>query len=109
MAIFNLFSKFLPEICSEDIAEEILFVFCLNPGFLSNKPTHDLLDHGDYNYFDSYSASQVFKYQTITETMFWGILFLLVVQVSAKVNKSYTHFFQTYVAYSQWWSAMMRP
>ena len=30
MAIFYLFPEFLPEICWEEIAEEILFVFCLN-------------------------------------------------------------------------------
>ena len=28
--IFNLLSKFLPEICWEEIAEEILFVFCFD-------------------------------------------------------------------------------
>ena len=36
---FYLLSEFLPEICWEEIAEEIL-------GFSSNKPTHYLLDHG---------------------------------------------------------------
>ena len=52
----NLLSEFLPEICWEEIAVEILFVFrfwCLawdsNPGFSSNKPTHYLLDHGDFS------------------------------------------------------------
>ena len=52
---FYLLSKFLPEICWEEIAKEILFVFrfwCLawdsNPGFWFNKPTHYLLDHGDF-------------------------------------------------------------
>ena len=57
MAIFIWLSEFLPEICWEQIAEEILFVFrlfwCLtwdsNLGFSSNKPTHYLLDHGDLN------------------------------------------------------------
>ena len=50
--------SFLPEICWEEIAEEILFVFCFwclawgsNPGFSSNKPTHYLLDHGDFYTF----------------------------------------------------------
>ena len=43
-------SEFLPE-----ISEDILFVFCFrclawgsNPGFTSNKPTHYLLDYGDF-------------------------------------------------------------
>ena len=30
MAVFNLLSEFLPEICWEEIAEEILFVFCFD-------------------------------------------------------------------------------
>ena len=52
---FILHSEFLPEFCWEEIAEEIVFVsrfWCLawdsNPGFSSNKPTHYLLDHGDF-------------------------------------------------------------
>ena len=49
--------KFLPEICWEEIAVEILFVFRFDlwPGtrtlaFSSNKPTHYLLDHGDFTH-----------------------------------------------------------
>ena len=50
--IFILLSEFLPEICWEKIAEEILFVFWgSNPGFTSNKPTHYLLDYGDFNFY----------------------------------------------------------
>ena len=51
---FYLHSELLPEICWEEVAEEILFVFfwCLawgsNADFSSNKPTHYLLDHGDF-------------------------------------------------------------
>ena len=44
--------EFLPEICGEEIAEEILISFgfdvWLNPGFTSNKLTHYLLDYGDF-------------------------------------------------------------
>ena len=53
---FYLLSEFLPEICLEEIAEEILFVFCFNvwpwgsnPSFTFIKPTHYLLDYGDFN------------------------------------------------------------
>ena len=56
IAIFHFLSEFLPEICWEKIAQEILFVFlfwCLacdsNPGFTSNKPTHYLLEYGEKN------------------------------------------------------------
>ena len=49
-------SDFLPEFCWEEIAEKIFFVFrfwCLawnsNPSYSSNKPTHYLLDHDDFN------------------------------------------------------------
>ena len=57
---FYWLSEFLPEICWEEIAEEILFVFhfflCLawdsNPGFSSNKPTHYLLENGDFFSFE---------------------------------------------------------
>ena len=49
---FYLLSELLPEICWEEIVEEIFFVFRLawdsNPGFLYNKPTHYLLDYGDF-------------------------------------------------------------
>ena len=52
---FYLLSELLPEICWEEIAEEIFFVFCFdvwlgcsNPGFSCNKATHYLLDHGHY-------------------------------------------------------------
>ena len=54
---FYFLSEFLPEICWKEIAEEILFVFhfwCLawgsNRDFTSNKPTHYLLDHGDFTF-----------------------------------------------------------
>ena len=42
----------MPEICAEEIAEEILFVFCFDvwPGFTSNKPTYYILDYGDFYY-----------------------------------------------------------
>ena len=50
-----LLSEFLPEICWEEVAEEIFFVVCFDdwPGirslaFASNKPTHYILDHGDF-------------------------------------------------------------
>ena len=53
---FYLLLEFLPEICWEEIAEEIVFVFlfwCLvwgwNPGFMFNKPTYYLLDYGDFS------------------------------------------------------------
>ena len=53
---FILLSEFLPEICWEEITEEILFLisfWCLawdsNLGFTSNKPTHYLLDYGDFS------------------------------------------------------------
>ena len=39
--------EFLPDICWEKMAEEILFVFCFD-GFTSNKPTHYPLDYVDY-------------------------------------------------------------
>ena len=50
-----LLSKFLLEICWEEIAEEIYFFrisfWCLtwdtNPNFTANKATHYLLDYGD--------------------------------------------------------------
>ena len=55
MAILFVLSEFLPEICWKEITEKntfcILF-WCLawvsNNGFSSNKPTHYLLDHGDF-------------------------------------------------------------
>ena len=39
----NLLSEFLQEICWEVIAEEIFLASA------TNKPTHYLLDHGEYN------------------------------------------------------------
>ena len=55
MAILFTFPEFLPEICWKEIAEKNTFrisFWCLawssNPVFLSNKPTHYLLDHGDF-------------------------------------------------------------
>ena len=48
---FYLLSECLAEICWEEIAEEILFVFCFgysNPDFSFNKSTHYLLEHGDH-------------------------------------------------------------
>ena len=52
---FNTFSEFLPEICWEEIAEKMLFVFCFDVwygartlAFSSNKPAHYLLDHGNF-------------------------------------------------------------
>ena len=52
---FISLSEFLPEICWDEVAEEIFFIFnfwCLacgsNPGFMSNKPTHYLLDYVDF-------------------------------------------------------------
>ena len=50
---FIYFSEFLPEICWKEIAEEILYIFRFDvwPGtrtFSANKPTHYLLDHGDF-------------------------------------------------------------
>ena len=53
---FILLSEFMPKICWEEIAEELLFVFCFdiwpgsNPGFSSNKSTYYLLYHGDFTY-----------------------------------------------------------
>ena len=49
---FYLLSEFLPEICWEEIAAEILFVFCFDvwPDFTSNKPTHYPLHHGDFKH-----------------------------------------------------------
>ena len=60
---FYLLSEFLLEICWEEIAEEILFVFfffwCLawdsNPGFTYNKRTHYLLDYGDFEHLKYYT------------------------------------------------------
>ena len=54
---FYLFSEFLPEICWEQVNEEIFSYFpfwCLtwslnSVGLTSNKPTHCLLDYGDFN------------------------------------------------------------
>ena len=55
---FYLLPEFLPEICWEEITEEIFLFFhtsfwCLTwytkPGFTSNKPTHYLLDYGDFS------------------------------------------------------------
>ena len=54
---FYLLPEFLLEICWEEIAEKILFRISVlisglwgsNPGFSSNKPTHYLLDHGDFH------------------------------------------------------------
>ena len=47
---FNLLSEFLPEICWEEIAKKILFVFyfdvCLGSPTLA--PTHYLLNYGDF-------------------------------------------------------------
>ena len=49
---FCLIPEFLPEICWEDVAEEIFAFWCLNwglnRGFMSNKPTHYLLEYGDF-------------------------------------------------------------
>ena len=39
-----LLSEFLPEICWEEVAEEIR-----TQAFASNKPTYYILDHGDFN------------------------------------------------------------
>ena len=54
--LFYLLLVFLPEICWEEIAEEILLIFCFwclawssYLGFTSNKLTHYLLDYGDFN------------------------------------------------------------
>ena len=48
-----LLTEFLPAICWEEITEEILFVFWCqawssNHGFTFNKPSHYLLEHGDF-------------------------------------------------------------
>ena len=53
MANFYLLSEFLPEICWEEITEEILFVFCFDvwPGTQTlafHLISLHLLDHGDY-------------------------------------------------------------
>ena len=55
MAVY-LLSEFLPEICWAEIAEEIVFIFhcgdwsgIRTQSFASNKPTHYILDHGDFN------------------------------------------------------------
>ena len=52
---FYFLSEFLPEICWEEIAEEIFFIIIFDdwPGirtqaFASNKPTHYVLDHADF-------------------------------------------------------------
>ena len=50
----NFLSEILPEISWKEIGEKILFVFSFdvwgsNPGFTSNKPTHYLLDYGDFD------------------------------------------------------------
>ena len=50
--------RVLPEICWEEIAEE--------PGFSSNKPTHYLLDHGDF---------KVDSEQEILGKLFYGNFF----------------------------------
>ena len=55
---FILFSELLPEICWEEIAEDLFFFHisfrCLtwvaDPGFTSSRPTHYLLDYSDLNY-----------------------------------------------------------
>ena len=51
----ELLLEFLPEICWEEIVEEILFVFCFDVwpwdrtlALCLNKPTHFLLDFGDF-------------------------------------------------------------
>ena len=54
---FYLLSKFLPEICWEQVAKEIFFhisFWCLglDPGLTCNKPTHYQIDHGDFNRAD---------------------------------------------------------
>ena len=56
MTIFYLLSEFLPEICWEEVAEEIfVHIFVLRSDLLfepSNKPLHYLLDHDDFFDFD---------------------------------------------------------
>ena len=53
MAILFQHSEFLPEICWEEIAEENILFWCLawgpKPGFTSTKPTHYLLDYGNFH------------------------------------------------------------
>ena len=56
MAGLFLLSEFFAEICWEEIVAEILFIFRFDvwPGartlaIASNKPTHYLLDHGDFS------------------------------------------------------------
>ena len=56
-----LLSEFLPEICWEQIAEEIIFFhtsfWCMtwgtNPVIASNKPTHYILDYGNFIVLDN--------------------------------------------------------
>ena len=87
IAGFILLSEFVTEICWEEVAEEILFIIHFwwltrdtNPGFSSNKPTHYILDHGDFFSFAlslkkrnvklHIKKEQKFRSETMSESKF---------------------------------------
>ena len=81
----HLVSEFLPEICWEEIADEIFFhisFWCLtwdtNLGFTSNKPIHYLLDHGDLE-------------NHVNQGFHWVELIKKEMIVNHNINQSYVH------------------
>ena len=65
-------SEFLPENCWEEVVKKIFFIFDNWPRiqtqtFASNKPTHYILDHGDFNIIYRTSIKNSFKSSTVIQ------------------------------------------
>ena len=89
MAIFIYSREFLPEICWDEIATEILLRILFrylawgsNSGFLPNKPTHYLLEHSDFKEYRSLS------FISVSVFIFIALLHIHLLNLSSKAGGS---------------------